>query len=766
MAEPGRWVILGSMRAWLPSLLLFVPAIAPVLSAQTVVGPDEAAVRWVDGRPMLRVTLRADDKVYFCHLLLDLATNEPLYLHRNAAGSLRAQSCDVEIGGITLRDVAFTARRDTWLEGLTAQFAEELQQVPVAGILGLAAFGERDLVLDGPKERLRSLPPTGADVPAPPPSPAVTMLPMVGDFARDGLRIAVELGAAGSAKLTLHTRDPFGWLDPELCKKANAKDGVLAMAQASPELDFAKYAPFRPLESPSGERGGIGGAVLRQLVLHIQPAARRVIVELPAQVVYPEVEAAFYRAFHAQDRVAALRTFVQEHADSPFGREAAETLFAVLVESGGEAEALRDAGLARVQTAAAKARATTAVDVLQHVPGGPEFAAARQVIAAAGMAFAREDEDGTAGFKLRLELGRLLRASGDAAGARRHLLAAVFGMPTSGAANLELGAWHEQQGQHEAALGRYFLAMLDAKNTGEQGFDGFARLLPTAQPQAELLTTLTDMADGRVPVLEPIARDPAAVRKTGRTVLAELFTGAQCPPCVAADVAADALTSYYDRDELVLIQWHLPVPAPEPLVSPAALARAEQRGVRSTPTLVLGAAEPIVGGGKADAATELFGRYRELAQAELAKAPVATLGGEATLSGDPLQVTVTVAATTGELPANWRLFAALTEDLLAYPGKNGVLFHHHVARAWLTPAGGVAAREAVGKAWTQRASLGAIAAALDAQVAEYETGQPFLVRPTRLDPRRLRVVAWLEDAAGTVLQCRELPVVADGQEPK
>ncbi|MBK8099876.1 MAG: hypothetical protein IPK26_22470 [Planctomycetes bacterium] len=754
------------MRAWLPSLLLFVPALAPVLSAQAVVGPDEAAVRWVDGRPMLRVTLRADDKVYFCHLLLDLATTAPLYLHRNAAGSLRAEACEVEIGGITLRDVPFTARRDTWLEGLTAQFAEELQQVPVAGILGLAAFGERDLVLDGPKERLRSLPPTGADVPSPPSSPAVTTLPMASDFARDGLRIAVDLGAAGSAKLTLHSRDPFGWLEPALCRKANAPHGVLPTAKASPELDFATYAPFRPLASPSGERGGIGGAVLRQLVLHIQPAARRVIVDLPAQVVYPEVEAAFYRAFHAEDRKAALRTFVQEHADSPFGREAAETLFAVLVESGGDAAALQDAGLLRVQTAAAKARATTAIDVLKHVPDGTQFAAARQAIAEAGMAFAREDEDGTAGFQLRLELGRLLRAAGDVAGARRHLLAAVFGMPTSGAANLELGAWHEQQGQLEAALGRYFLAMLDAKNTGEPGFDGFARLLPKARPQADLLTTLSDMADGRVPALEPIARDPATVKKTGRTVLAELFTGAQCPPCVAADVAADALTGYYDRDELVLIQWHLPVPAPEPLVSPAALARAEQRAVRSTPTLVLGAAEPIVGGGKADAATEVFGRYRELAQAELGKAPVATVGGEATLSGDQLNVSATVAATTGELPVGWRLFAVLTEDLLAYPGKNGVLFHHHVARAWLTSATGVAAQDVAGKTWTRQASLGAITAALAAQVAEYETEQPFLVRPTTPDPRRLRIVAWVEDASGTVLQCREVPVMAAGEEPK
>src|SRR5690606_15694124 len=92
------------------ALVLAAPGIAQVVDA------DEAPVRWVDGRPMLRATLRAGEKLYFCHLLLDLTTKDALFLHRNAAGSLRASSCDVEIGGIVLRDVPFTAQPDTWLE--------------------------------------------------------------------------------------------------------------------------------------------------------------------------------------------------------------------------------------------------------------------------------------------------------------------------------------------------------------------------------------------------------------------------------------------------------------------------------------------------------------------------------------------------------------------------------------------------------------------------------------------------------------------------
>jgi hypothetical protein len=87
-----------------------VLALAAPSSAQDgALGRDEAKVRWVDGRPMLRVTLRAGDNVYYCHLLIDLSTSLTLYLHRNAAGSLKAESCTVEAGGIKLEDLSFEA---------------------------------------------------------------------------------------------------------------------------------------------------------------------------------------------------------------------------------------------------------------------------------------------------------------------------------------------------------------------------------------------------------------------------------------------------------------------------------------------------------------------------------------------------------------------------------------------------------------------------------------------------------------------------------
>lgn len=743
-------------------LLALASVASPSLAQDAALGRDEARLLWVDGRPMLRATLRAGDKVYYCHLLVDLSTSLTLLLHRNAAGSLRAASCDVEAGGITLTDVPFEARRETWLEGLTAEYAEALQQVPVAGIVGLAAFGARDVVVDGPGARLRLLPPAAAEAELPPSSPGLSTVPLLGG-AGQGWRVRCELGPAAAAGgspvealLALHSRDPFSWLEPELCRRAGQRDGVLARAELGPHLDLAKWTPFRPLRGSGGAQGGIGGQVLQQMVVTLQTRAGRVVFAHAEAPVYPQAEADFYRAAFGSREPAALQQFLERHPDAPQAAEAAAAWLARLLEGDGTADALRDAGLAVVRTAPANQKGTAALDVLEKLPGSRDLFATRRAIAEAALPEARADEDGNAAHKLRLELGTQLRILGDSQGARRHLLSAVFGMPVSGPANLQLGHWHRDQQQYEAALGRYFLAILDMRATGEAGFAAFAATFATWRgAEADLLAELQDRADGRIPSFQPIPREPATIQKTGRTVLVELFTGAMCPPCVAADLACDALGQLYDADECVVVQWHLPVPAPEPMVAPVALARAGAYEVSSTPTVVIAGGEPAAGGGRADAAPDLFRSYRERVDALLQRPPVASLTGRATRRGELVEATVSATPLGGADAAGWRLHAVLTEALVAFPGANGMLFHHHVARGALTSDDGLP----VGKEPQRlQLDLAALARELDAQVAQFEAERAFQVRPVRPDPNRLALVVFVQDRRGVVLQAARLPI--------
>jgi thiol-disulfide isomerase/thioredoxin len=85
----------------------------------------------------------------------------------------------------------------------------------------------------------------------------------------------------------------------------------------------------------------------------------------------------------------------------------------------------------------------------------------------------------------------------------------------------------------------------------------------------------------------------------GKAVLAELFTGSECPPCVGADIAFDALLETIPSKYLAVLVYHLPIPRPDPMMNPATAVRAGAYAVTSTPTDVIdGTAKSIGGGGR------------------------------------------------------------------------------------------------------------------------------------------------------------------------
>src|SRR5690606_2724971 len=84
--------------------------------------------------------------------------------------------------------------------------------------------------------------------------------------------------------------------------------------------------------------------------------------------------------------------------------------------------------------------------------------------------------------------------------------------------------------------------------------DGFDEHL-TAAYRDTLTSFLTDEARNR----QPTASE--------RMVLIELFTGAMCPPCVAADVATEAVSETFPASDAVVLRYHMNIPGPDPLSS-------------------------------------------------------------------------------------------------------------------------------------------------------------------------------------------------------
>src|SRR6185369_16422371 len=57
---------------------------------------------------------------------------------------------------------------------------------------------------------------------------------------------------------------------------------------------------------------------------------------------------------------------------------------------------------------------------------------------------------------------------------------------------------------------------------------------------------------------DAVSTQPYAPRpgKNNRTVVVELFTGAECGPCIAADLAFDALAKTFQPSEAILLEYH------------------------------------------------------------------------------------------------------------------------------------------------------------------------------------------------------------------
>src|SRR5262249_34687999 len=99
--------------------------------------------------------------------------------------------------------------------------------------------------------------------------------------------------------------------------------------------------------------------------------------------------------------------------------------------------------------------------------------------------------------------------------------------------------------------------------------------------------------------------------KSERVAVVELFTGAECPPCVAADLAFDALGKTFNAKDVVLLQYHLHIPGPDPLTNPDSVAR---RGyyrddIDGTPKILFNGKLQDFEGGGFDEAQERYDEY-------------------------------------------------------------------------------------------------------------------------------------------------------------
>jgi len=253
-------------------------------------------------------------------------------------------------------------------------------------------------------------------------------------------------------------------------------------------------------------------------------------------------------------------------------------------------------------------------------------------------------------------------------------------------------------------------------------------------------------------------RGPVRNAKSKRVVLVELFTGAQCPPCVAADMAFDGLEKAYSHTEVVLLQYHMHIPAPEPMSNPDNdlrfdyYADAYPKKVRGTPSILFNGKLEASGGGGRDDAPEKFKEYCGVVNKMLEATATVKLSATAVRTGDKIAITAKV-DDVDKPGAKVRLRVALVEDWVRFKGGNGLQFHHRVVRAM---PGGVKGVAVTDKSIEHKVNidLDDLRGSLNKYLNDDYPDGP---RPMRL--RSLSVVAFVQsDDSNDVLQAVNVPV--------
>ena len=256
---------------------------------------------------------------------------------------------------------------------------------------------------------------------------------------------------------------------------------------------------------------------------------------------------------------------------------------------------------------------------------------------------------------------------------------------------------------------------------------------------------------------------PASTAKATRPVLVELFTGAQCPPCVGADLACDALEKAYTDDQAVLLQYHQHIPGPDPLTSPASIERADSYGenIRGMPTAFLNGKYIAKGGATREDAEEKFKEYSEFVD-QLMKSPATyKVAATAVRKGDTITIKGEVQGAGDAKKAKLRF--VLSEDWVRYKGGNGVRYHRNVVRAMPGGADGFGGdpkgfeKEVTVDLAKLRTDLNESLDAFAVKAAKEDVAFPSPQRPMRLQD--LHVVAFVQsDETGEVLAVTRVPV--------
>ncbi|MBI4879700.1 MAG: hypothetical protein HY812_08595 [Planctomycetes bacterium] len=724
-------------------------------------GGGRLPVRVAGGRLVLRCDVSAGHARIPVHLLVEIDNPARLLLHPDLARDLGLEEGDavtLNIPGCELDAFVPGEGPAKVYDELTRRYALELEEIACAGTLGLGALALHHVVLDLSAGEIL-LEPRRDALAEPPLDRQGRQAPL--EESAGLLWFPVEL-CETRAWMALATSTFDTLVDAAECARQGRPAGDLAPFRAS-QLDLAPFVALRPARLAARRAGGVGQTGLNLLL------CLRVEIDLVNHLVafapvsspdYPEEDFACFQAL-AEGTPEALERYLEGHPAARLSEEAADILLAARLEAGAEGEKALLRALDWVhRTRPADLKTSAALSLVElFVQQGRASAAIHA--GELGISTARDDRDPLAAHRIHSAIGRLHLDQGNLKEAHRHLLSAAFGLKHDGAVRVDLCRLYEAQGKPQRAFSQFVLG-LTYPETAAQALSGMKRTQGALADARGLSTeAIAELLEGRVPAFRTADRyqpaeegdeeeeetaDGAPRDTVRRTALIELFTCAHADACYAAELGLEGLLDYFPREHLAALAYHLPLPQPDPLMNPLSLRAAERFFVQSAPTAVIDGSEEIDAGGGESEVEEVYRRYRAAVTAVLETSAQHRLQAKARLEDDVLRGSVEVA---GPADPALQLEIVLAEKTVLFPGKNKIVLPCMVARAALTPgAEGVRFAPEGGRQVVEFSrSLSAVGDELAAHLEEYEAGHraDFTLRPTRIDPEQVTVVAILRN---------------------
>ncbi|WP_422928805.1 hypothetical protein [Singulisphaera sp. PoT] len=329
-------------------------------------------------------------------------------------------------------------------------------------------------------------------------------------------------------------------------------------------------------------------------------------------------------------------------------------------------------------------------------------------------------------------------------------LKALAGQKANAALALEVGLKAEKALEPEAST--------ETRADLWQGIAAAAKLAGnkemTAEAEAKVLAYDARLDEEYHKTHPPFKPEAFAGRKEGdRVVLLELFTGSECPPCVAADVAFDAVNLAYKPTEVVTLQYHLHIPGPDPLTNSDAIARSEYYPeIQGTPSTFFNGKAEAGGGGDLSMSKGKYDDFLQVIGGLLKEKKKADIDLKVEQEGEELKIKATAKAEAtagdakGKKESKLKLRLALIEEQVRYPGRNKVRFHHHIVRSM--PGGPVGKAFEGGEAkFEQTVSLASVRKTIETYLSDFtkENGSSFSAPLPSVSLENVSVVAFVQD---------------------